>query len=346
MPSPLSRWLPVIAFWTFPLLAMLSVSPSLRTFLLSRPTLTYALASVLPTIMLSRFVAPIRYYLRLTTFLVGLAANAMFGAIMALPMSLVGKGKDNQWLVARSFVNTVAPLVGVKFRVEGRENLDKANPAVLVGNHQTMVDILYLGAVFPKGTSVMAKRELQWTPILGQWMTLSKAVFVNRAKREDAVKVFAKVAAKMKKNSLSLWIFAEGTRSASPTPSLLPFKKGAFHLAVQAGLPVVPIVCENYAHVYHAKARRFNDGEIVVRVLEPISTEGYTSSSADIAHLTELTRDRMLEAIEDLGRKRQEQLRLAGHGQGQGQGEREALLAGRESTSGETASARIEAPSE
>lgn len=81
-------------------------------------------------------------------------------------------------------------------------------------------------------------------------------------------------------------------------------------------------------------------------VLEPISTEGYTSSSADIAHLTELTRDRMLEAIEDLGRKRQEQLRLAGHGQGQGQGEREALLAGRESTSGETASARIEAPSE
>lgn len=59
-----------------------------------------------------------------------------------------------------------------------------------------------MGAVFPKGTSVMAKRELQWTPILGQWMTLSKAVFVNRAKREDAVKVFAKVAAKMKKNSV------------------------------------------------------------------------------------------------------------------------------------------------
>lgn len=85
-------------------------------------------------------------------------------------------------------------------------------------------------------------------------------------------------------------------------------------------------------------------------VLEPIPTDGYTSSSADIARLTELTRERMLEAIEDLGRKRQEQLRLAGHAVGgEGEGEREALLAGqvrRDETSGETASATVEAPSE
>lgn len=64
---------------------------------------------------------------------------------------------------------------------------------------------------------------------------------------------------------LSLFIFPEGTRSASTVPSLLPFKKGAFHLAVQAQLPIVPIVCENYAHVYHAKSKRFDGGEIVVR---------------------------------------------------------------------------------
>lgn len=139
----------------------------------------------------------------------------------------------------------------------------------------------------------MAKRELLYTPLLGQFMYLSKAVFVNRAKREDAVKVFAKVASEMKRKSvsrrgccsvppspelsretdhlvrgsrqLSLFIFPEGTRSASAVPSLLPFKKGAFHLAVQAQLPIVPIVCENYAHVYHAKSKRFDGGEIVVR---------------------------------------------------------------------------------
>lgn len=167
---------------------------------------------------------------------------------------------------------------------------------------------------------------------------------------------------------LSLFIFPEGTRSASPVPSLLPFKKGAFHLAVQAQLPIVPIVCENYAHVYHSKAKRFEGGEIVIRgesgrscsrrtgspaacyssdscpppslsrpltlpspsspaplapprpnrapphrlsrhaVLPPISTEGVTSSHEDIQTLTDKTRDAMLAAIEDLGRKRQAQL--------------------------------------
>ena len=224
-----------------------------------------------------------------------------------------------------------------------------------------------LGAVFPKGTAIMAKRELLYTPLLGQFMYLSKAVFVNRAKREDAVKVFAKVASEMKRKSvgrgcccvypqssprrltppsrarqLSLFIFPEGTRSASAVPSLLPFKKGAFHLAVQAQLPIVPIVCENYAHVYHAKSKRFDGGEIVVRgacrcsyssglcnapvptltfsfswcmcaypaapVLPPISTEGLTSSHDDIQALTDKTRNAMLEAIEDLGRRRQELL--------------------------------------
>lgn len=221
--------------------------------------------------------------------------------------------------------------------------------------------------MFPKGTAIMAKRELLYTPLLGQFMYLSKAVFVNRAKREDAVKVFAKVASEMKRKSvgrgcccvypqssprrltppsrarqLSLFIFPEGTRSASAVPSLLPFKKGAFHLAVQAQLPIVPIVCENYARVYHAKSKCFDGGEIVVRgacrcsyssglcnapvptltfsfswcmcaypaapVLPPISTEGLTSSHDDIQALTDKTRNAMLEAIEDLGRRRQELL--------------------------------------
>ncbi|BGP55495.1 1-acylglycerol-3-phosphate O-acyltransferase [Rhodotorula sphaerocarpa] len=263
--------------------------------------LTALAAAVLPAAVMARFFQPVRYYLRLTTFLVSLGANSVWGVCVSIIMSLAGRGKDINYVVARSFEASTAPLLGVTLRVEGREHLDQNRPAVLVGNHQTMVDILYLGAVFPQGASIMAKRELLYTPLLGWYMALSKAVFVNRAKRNDAVKVFAKVAAEMKRRSLSLFIFPEGTRSASPVPSLLPFKKGAFHLAVQAQLPIVPIVCENYAHVYHSKAKRFEGGEIVIR-------EGVTSSHEDIQTLTDKTRDAMLAAIEDLGRKRQAQL--------------------------------------
>lgn len=116
----------------------------------------------------------------------------------------------------------MAPLVGMKFTVEGEEHLN-TKPAVVIGNHQTMLDILCpsprsptlshigvadpvgrffgdldLGKVFPKGCSIMAKKELQWTPLLGQFMTLSQAVFVNRSRRADAVAIFSKVAATMK----------------------------------------------------------------------------------------------------------------------------------------------------
>lgn len=64
---------------------------------------------------------------------------------------------------------------------------------------------------------------------------------------------------------LSLFIFVEGTRSASPIPNLLPFKKGPFHLAVAAQLPIIPIVCENYAIAYSAKEKRFNGGDLVIK---------------------------------------------------------------------------------
>ncbi|GAA5850332.1 hypothetical protein JCM8547_001835 [Rhodosporidiobolus lusitaniae] len=264
-----------------------------------------ALASLLPAMVLGRLFRPVRYYLRLTTFLLGLATNSVVGVVASLVMSAMGKAGDVNWFVARSFWKSTAPLLGVTFRVEGEEHLtERKGPVVMVGNHQTMVDILYLGRIFPKGASIMAKRELKFMPLLGQFMTFSNAIFIKRAKRDDAIKIFAKVAEEMKAKSLSLFIFPEGTRSASPVPSLLPFKKGAFHLAVQAQVPIVPIVCENYAGVYNSKARRFEGGEIVIRVLPPIATEGTTSSSEDIGALTDKTRNAMLEAIEDLGRLR------------------------------------------
>ncbi|GAA6008697.1 1-acylglycerol-3-phosphate O-acyltransferase SLC1 [Rhodotorula paludigena] len=354
MPGWLGEWLIPVAFWSAALgaplmLALARLAPAAASSPSSSPVLaaSYALASVLPAVMLSRVFAPVRYYVRLTTFLLGAAGASAVGVLSSLFMTLAGRRSDIQWLVARTFRYSVAPALGITFRTEGEEHLRDNCPAVLVGNHQTMLDLLYLGAIFPKSATIMAKRQLQYVPFLGAFMTLSRAIFIDRAKRSDAIAIFAKVAAEMKRKSLSLFIFPEGTRSASAVPNMLPLKKGAFHLAVQAGLPIVPIVCENYAHVYHAKARRFNDGEIVVRVLPPISVEGFTSSSEDIARLAEQTRAAMLAAIEQLGRERQAKLAAAAGGE---RGERQALLAGQAQGAsegdgegeGETASARLD----
>ena len=66
-------------------------------------------------------------------------------------------------------------------------------------------------------------------------------------------------------SQLSLFIFPEGTRSSSPVPSMLPFKKGPFHLAVAAQLPIVPIVCENYAPLYSSQRKYFESGDLVIK---------------------------------------------------------------------------------
>jgi lysophosphatidate acyltransferase len=114
----------------------------------------------------------------------------------------------------------------------------------------------------------MAKKELKWSPLLGQYMALSGAVFVDRKNNKDALKALAAAGEEMKAKGVSsfarsalmrniyqlmqvsLWVFPEGTRSSSEAPNLLPFKKGAFHLAVQAGVPIIPVVCENYWRLY------------------------------------------------------------------------------------------------
>ena len=110
--------------------------------LLGSKAFTCALAAVLPAAVMARFFSPIRYYLRLTTFLVSLGANSFWGVCVSIAMSLVGRGKDINYVVARSFETSTAPLVGVTLRVEGRHHLEENRPAVLVGNHQTMIDIL------------------------------------------------------------------------------------------------------------------------------------------------------------------------------------------------------------
>lgn len=96
-------------------------------------------------------------------------------------------------------------------------------------------------------------------------MWLSNAIFINRTNRADAMKTFQKAAKDMKERKMSIFIFAEGTRTNSPDIGMLPFKKGAFHLAVQGGFPIVPMVCENYYSLYASGIKKFEAGELVVR---------------------------------------------------------------------------------
>ncbi|THH11739.1 hypothetical protein EW145_g486 [Phellinidium pouzarii] len=236
-----------------------------------------------------------RYYVRLGLYLSAMGVCSVWGVIASIGMTLAGRRFDINWVVARSFYNLASRLLGIYIEVEGEEYLS-VKPAVLIGNHQSMLDILYIGRILPLRSSITAKKELQWMPLLGQFMTLSGAVFIDRKNNARAVQSVAEAGQTMKDRQTSLWVFPEGTRTNSEKPSLLPFKKGAFHLAVESGVPITPVICENYWRLYHKGV--FESGKLKIKVLPPVSTIGLTAS--DVGELAARVREQMLEALYEL----------------------------------------------
>ncbi|ETW84083.1 hypothetical protein HETIRDRAFT_314709 [Heterobasidion irregulare TC 32-1] len=252
----------------------------------------------LPAYLLHRLSAssPVaRYYVRLSLYISTLGLVSAWGAIASVAMSLAGRRYDVNYVVARTFYAIASRVMGIKISVEGAEHLE-TRPAVFVGNHQSMLDILYLGRIFPMRASIMAKKELQWMPLLGQFMTFSGAVFVDRGNNAKAIRSLAAAGEAMRERATSLWLFPEGTRSMREHHDMLPFKKGAFHLAVQAGVPIVPVICENYWRLYRKGV--FESGTLKIKVLPPVPTTGLTV--ADVADLAVRVHDQMVAALREI----------------------------------------------
>lgn len=216
---------------------------------------------------------------------------ALYGTVASGLLRIVGYGGLGQWTTARAFKWTMWLFTGVTFDVRDPDRALETRPAVFIGNHQTELDVLMLGCLFPPYTSVTAKSSLKYYPFLGWFMALSKTVFINRSSSTAARAVFASAAETMHQEQQSVFIFPEGTRSYYKTPSMLKFKKGAFHLAVQAQVPIVPCVVANYSNVLDVSRRKFTSGSIPVSVLKAVPTKGLTKE--DVDGLTELVRDLM-----------------------------------------------------
>jgi len=210
-------------------------------------------------------------------------------------LHLIGRRYDVNYVGARAFYSIYSRLVGVHIVVEGEEHLEM-RPCVFVANHQSMLDVFWLGNIIPVGTRMMAKKSLKYMPILGQFMVAGGAVWIDRGNSALTVRSLKAAGEEIKKTRTSMWIFAEGTRTSRPYHDIQPFKKGAFHLATQAGLPIVPIVAENYWDIY--RPGHFRSGTFKVRVLPPIPTEGLTG--ADVGDLATRVREQMLEALREI----------------------------------------------
>ncbi|KAL7800405.1 hypothetical protein V8C43DRAFT_273815 [Trichoderma afarasin] len=252
--------------------------------------------------MLSFVVPKAAFVARVLAAYMTLIACALYGVIASIVLTILGKQQIAQWTVARAFHYSMQLTTGVEFVIDDPDNvLNTTRPAVFIGNHQTELDVLMLGAIFPKYCSVTAKAQLKKVPFLGWFMSLSGTIFIDRKNSKDARSAMDGAASEIKTKRQSVYMFPEGTRSYTKEPALLPYKKGAFHLAVQSGVPIVPVVVANYSHILYIKGLVFNSGKIPIKVLRPIPTTNLTS--ADVDELTQSTRELMLKELISLTEK-------------------------------------------
>ena len=194
------------------------------------------------------------------------------------------------------YFGRMSKIFGMKLELRIPEDAYSRGQHVYVANHQNSWDLFTISsAVTPKVVTV-GKKSLVWMPLFGQLYWLTGNILIDRANRSKAVGTIDQVVTSLKESDVSVWMFPEGTRSRGR--GLLPFKTGAFHAAIGAGLPIIPIVCSSTGGV---KLNRWNNGHVIVDMLPPISTEGYDKSN--VRELANLAREQMAAKLEELDKE-------------------------------------------
>jgi 1-acyl-sn-glycerol-3-phosphate acyltransferase len=165
-------------------------------------------------------------------------------------------------------------LSGVRVKVRGLEHLDPKQTYVFVSNHRSYLDTATLFIYTGRRIGLLAKKELLKVPVLGVGMGFVNVMAIDRTNRESAIRT-VDAAVERIRSGISFGVFVEGTR-AKPG-ELLPFKKGAFYMARQASVPVVPIAIK-YSDILMGKGTgEARSGTIEMVIMPPVATSGLTS---------------------------------------------------------------------
>jgi putative phosphoserine phosphatase/1-acylglycerol-3-phosphate O-acyltransferase len=219
-----------------------------------------------------------------------LAAAGGIGVAVGL---LNGNRRQGANLAAALGPDLALALAGVELRVQGAENLWSHRPAVFVFNHQSSLDVAIIGALVRQDLTGVAKKEAARDPRFAPIGYVIDVVYIDRSNSKQA-RAALEPAVDRLKSGTSIAIAPEGTRS--PTPKMGRFKKGAFHLAMQAGVPIVPIVIRNAGDLMWRGSLVIRPGKVDVAVLPPVLTKGW--KAADIGDHAEDVRERMAQTLE------------------------------------------------
>ncbi|MCW2270363.1 1-acyl-sn-glycerol-3-phosphate acyltransferase [compost metagenome] len=199
---------------------------------------------------------------------------------------------DNSRIYARLYGLPATWLMHLDVKAEVGPLFDQPPGCVIVANHQSNHDLFVLGHVVPPRTVCIGKKSLKWIPLFGQLFWLGGNVLIDRGNAYQARRAMQTTTRTLCDKHTSIWVFPEGTRNAGD--QLIPFKKGAFHMAVEAGVPIVPVCVSRYAR--RLSLNSWRRSKVIIRSLPPIATSGLTQE--DVPALAEQCRIQMQRCID------------------------------------------------
>ena len=168
----------------------------------------------------------------------------MFSSLLMIPLSLLRPGSVENARLGAKLMRPVSALMGIDWTISGNVDLlNRKEAFVIVCNHQSSVDLLGMFHIWDivGRMAVIAKQSLSYYGTFGVTAYLCGTIFIDRTKIEQATAKINSVGQTLRANNVKLWVFPEGTRNRDKTVPLLPFKKGAFHVAHNSGLPILPL---------------------------------------------------------------------------------------------------------
>ena len=240
-----------------------------------------------------RFVERLRYYVG---FFLGGLWFLLCSALGVVWLLVRPRNRQTLYVYGKVFCRGLVSMMGWRLDVANRDRLDSARPCVFVANHQSFLDVVTFGSIFPKRTVSAGKREIGKIPIFGWFYRLSGNLVIDRSDPRGARGSLEEAARTIGREQLSVWFMPEGHRNRGA--ELLPFKTGAFRLALAAGVPIVPVVAEPLAVIADTERRLARPGVLRVSVLEPIRPA--PGSTRAVGELVALTRERMQRELDRL----------------------------------------------
>ena len=220
-------------------------------------------------------------------------AVTAFMSTCAFVFPLLSPGENKVHKIANLWARMLLWLANTRVDVIGGQNVLPDKPQIFMANHQSDFDILIVLAHIPGQFRWIAKKELFKIPVFGKAMRNAGYIEIDRQNHEKALKSLDEAAEKIREGK-SVVTFPEGTRSRDR--KIKPFKQGMFHLAIRAGVPIVPISILGAHEIMPKRSLKVRPGKITMIIDRPVDVSGYTIETR--AQLIEKVRNIMIENFE------------------------------------------------